>query len=148
MNRYRNLLFALLPVVLLSACATGMAYKDARASFPALSPEQGRIWFYRSSAFGAALQPDVYLNGQKVGTAKPHGVYFVDRSPGSYEVSTTTEVEKKLTFTLEKGQQRFVRFVAGFGLVVGRVYPELIDPKTAEEEIQDLAYISPEPAKP
>jgi hypothetical protein len=148
MKRYQKLFFALIPVVLLSACATGPAYKDVRATLPALSPDQGRIWFYRDSALGAALQPDVNLNGQKVGTAKPGGFFFVDRTPGNYEAVTGTEVEKKLTFTLDKGQHRHVRLAVGWGVLLWRVYPELADPKAAEEAMQDLAYMSPASTKP
>ena len=39
---------------------------------------------------GAAVQPDIKLNGEKVKTAKPHGFYFMDRDPGNYEVTAAT----------------------------------------------------------
>jgi len=133
-------------VLLLSGCATGAKYEEVKSTIPALAPSEGRIYFYRPSALGAAVQPDIKLNGQKVGTAKPHGFYFVDRAPGNYEVSAATETEKKLTFTLAAGQERFVRLKIQIGLLVGRIVPELVDRTEAEGELKDLSFIA-EPLK-
>jgi hypothetical protein len=51
-----------------------------------------------------------------------------------------TEVERKLTFTLEAGQERFVRTSISLGLLVGRPHAELVDAKEAREEISTLSY--------
>ena len=59
------------------------------------------------------------------------------------EVSTSTEVEKKLSFTLDPGQTRYVRTVVGLGFFVGRVYPELVDDATGQKEIEEASYIGP-----
>ena len=126
----------------LSGCASGPKHAEVRASIPTLKPEEGRIYFYRSgSLLGAALQPHVLLNGSAVGQSVPGGFFFVDRPAGSMEVATATEVEKKLTFTLDRGQTRYVKTTVGFGIAVGRIYPELIDNATGETEIQDTSYI-------
>jgi hypothetical protein len=77
------LLAAVLPVLLIAGCASGPKYTEVMSTIPSLTPPQGRIYFYRPSALGAAVQPDIKLNGQKVGTAKPHGFYFVDRGPAT-----------------------------------------------------------------
>jgi hypothetical protein len=130
----------------LSGCATGAKYTEVVSTLPPLAPSQGRIYFYRPSALGAAVQPDINLNGQKVGTAKPHGFYFVDRAPGNYEVTAATETEKKLTFTLEPRQERFVRLKIQMGVFVGRIVPELVDKADAERELRKLSFI-PDPLK-
>lgn len=142
----RAFLVAVLPLLLISGCATGPKYTEVMSTIPPLTPSQGRIYFYRPSAFGAAVQPDINLNGQKVGTAKPHGFYFVDRDPGNYEVTAATETEKKLTFTLEPRQERYVRLRIQMGVFVGRIVPELVDKAEAEGEIKDLSFIA-EPLK-
>ena len=81
----RRALFAAVPLMLLLAgCATGPKYTEVVSTLPSLTPSEGRIYFYRPSALGAAVQPEIKLNGQKVGTAKPHGFYFVDRAPGLF----------------------------------------------------------------
>ena len=124
----------------------GSQVHGGRVHAPPLAPSQGRIYFYRPSAFGAAVQPAINLNGQKVGTAKPHGFYFVDRAPGNYEVTAATETEKKLTFTLEPNQERFVRLRIQMGVMVGRIVPELVDKADAERELGKLSFI-PDPLK-
>jgi hypothetical protein len=72
-------LTALLLVFLLSACASGIKYADFQPKMPALSADTGRIYFYRPSALGAAVRPDVILNNEKVGQAISHGFFYVDR---------------------------------------------------------------------
>lgn len=132
-------LFAL--ALVLSGCASGPKYQEVKASLPSLSKDKGRIYFFRSSSpFGAAMQPSVMLNGEKVGDAVPGGMFFVDRAPGNYTVSTSTEVEKNASFTLEAGQERFVKLSIGFGVIAGRVIPELVDKNVAESEMAGLSY--------
>ena len=99
-----------------------------------------RIFFYRPSSLGAALRPDVLLNGEKVGEAISWGFFYVDRPPGTYEVVTSPEVTRKVSFVLEKGQTRFVRFSINIGFFVGHVYGELIDQDMGLPEIQECKY--------
>jgi hypothetical protein len=123
-------------VSLFAGCATsGLKYSEFKPAVTDLGPEQGRIYIYRTSALGAAVQPEVQLNGEGVGRAVPNGFFYVDRKPGSYEISTSTEVKRKLSLTLEGGQTRYVRLNISIGFFVGHVYPELIDNETAQKEI-------------
>jgi hypothetical protein len=138
----RTLLAVVVLGGLLAGCATGAKYGEVASTLPTLSATQGRIYFYRPSAFGAAVQPEIRLNGAKVGTAKPHGFYFVDRTPGNYEVAAATEAEKKLTFTLAPREERYVRLKIQMGVFVGRIIPELVDKEEAEAELKSLSYIA------
>jgi hypothetical protein len=133
---------SLLLALLLPGCASGPKFSTVMTTQSPMPADQGRIYFYRPSALGAAVQPDVFLNEQKVGTAKPHGVYFVDRAPGDCTVTASTETEKKLTFTLEPGQTRYVRLKIQMGFFVGRIIPELVDRSEAEEEMRDLSFVA------
>lgn len=127
---------------LLAACASGPKLAEVKSSIPALKPTEGRIYFYRSnSMMGAAIQPAILLNGKEVGASKPGGFFFVDALPGAQEVSASTEVEKKLTFTLAAGETRYVKTSVGFGVMVGRVYPELVDNTVGQKELEDTSYI-------
>jgi hypothetical protein len=134
---------ALLSIVaLLGACASGPKLAEMQASIPAVKATEGRIYFYRSgSMMGAAIQPNILVNGQVVGESKPGGFFFVDLPPGPVAVSTSTEVEKKLSLTLDGGQTRYVRTVIGFGLLVGRVYPELVDNAEGAKALAETSYI-------
>jgi hypothetical protein len=144
--RTKTALLATTLVLVLSGCASGAKYTEVKSTIPLLESSQGRVYFYRPSALGAAVQPDIKLNGQKVGKAKPHGFYFVDRAPGNYEVTAATETENKLTFTLEPKQERFVRLKMQMGVFVGRVIPELVDKAEAESELNGMSFIA-EPLK-
>ena len=124
-------------VLLLGGCASGA--KFASVEQPRLDSDNGRIYFYRPGKFvGAAIQPDIMLNGKKVGTAQPGGFFHIDRPPGNYEVSLTTEVKEKINFRLSAGETRYVRLKIGLGLVVGRMYPELVDESRALGELAGL----------
>jgi hypothetical protein len=126
----------------LAGCATsGPTYDEAQATLPKMQANQGRIVIYRSSAFGAAIQPSVSVNGAVVGGSQPMGFYVVDRPPGDYSVAVSTEVEKKLSFTLTSGEERYVRLVPTFGLLVGRIVPELIGRDEALKELKDLRFV-------
>ena len=127
--------------MLLCACATsGPKFREMAAAMPAAKTDMGRIYFYRTTALGAAVQPDVRLNGEVVGKAVPNGFFYADRAAGNYQVSTETEVERKLTFTLDSGQVRYVRLNISMGFFVGHVYGELVDEAKGREEIADMRY--------
>ena len=134
----RCLLIALL--LMLVSCATGAKFADLQPKTAPDNQTGGRIFFYRPSSLGAALRPNVVLNGETVGEAVSHGFFYVDRPPGTYEVVTQTEVKRKLSFVLEAGQTRYVRFSASFGFFVGHVYGQLVEPETALSEIKKCKY--------
>ncbi len=128
-------------IIVLSGCASGVKHKDMAASIPTLQEDHGRIYFYRSaSMIGAAVQPSIKLNGAEVGESKPGGFFFVDAKAGNQEVMCSTEVDKKLTFTLEKGEVKYVRTSVGMGLLVYRVAPELVSKEEAQKELPDLSF--------
>ena len=134
-------LFACCLVALtLSACASGPKFTEMNPSIMPKDQDSGRIFFYRTTVFGAALQPDIRLNGIKVGESIAQGFFYVDRPPGNYEVVTSTEVDRKVTFVLEKAQTRFVKFSVSMGFFVGHVYGELVDTAVGEEEINECKY--------
>jgi hypothetical protein len=129
-------------VSLLAGCATsGVKYAELSPQALEFSPDSGRLYFYRTSALGAAVQPEVKLDGEVVGTAVAEGYFYVDRAPGTYQISTSTEVERTLTVTVEKGQTLYVRLNMSFGFFLGHVTPVLVDEETAKKEIRDCHYI-------
>ena len=130
----------------LSACASGVKFTDMNPSTMPKDQDSGRIFFYRTTVLGAALQPDIRLNGTKVGDSIAQGFFYVDRPPGNYEVVTSTEVDRKVTFVLEKEQTRFVKFSVSMGFFVGHVYGELVDSAVGMEEIKECKYTGAEEA--
>lgn len=124
-----------------AGCATGgPKYGEMAPTLAKLDPGLGRVYLYRTTPLGMALQPEIKVNGQVVGISQAGGFLWVDRQPGAYEVTTTTEVERKCSFTLEAGQVRFVRFGVSMGFFVGHVYGELVDEAEGAKEIQECVY--------
>lgn len=147
-TRRSTLKFAALGALalLVGGCAaTGAKYGEVAAGMAAPKAGEGRIYFLRSSSmFGAAMQPDIRLDGQVVGTSKPGGFFFVDRRAGSHTASAATETEKVVTFVLAAGETKYIRSSPQMGIVVGRVVLELETPQKALAELPELSYTGAE----
>ena len=52
--------------------------------------------------------------------------------------------DRKVTFVLDKGQTRFVKFSVSMGFFVGHVYGELVDSAVGLEEIKECKYTGAE----
>ena len=125
----------------MSGCATGVKYQEMASTIPAVKPDQGRVYFFRSSTmFGAAIQPEIRLDGQVVGESKPGGFFYVDKAPGNYLATTTTETEKTLSFTLAAGETKYIRTSPSFGVMVGRIALDLETPEKALAELPSLSF--------
>jgi hypothetical protein len=137
--RLGALLCALLP--LLAACASGPTYDQMHATEPTVAPNMGRIYMYRDgSMLGAAMQPAIKINGEKVGESVPGGYFYVDEAPGTYTITTTTEKEESVSVPVSAGQPVFVHFYVSVGVMVGHVIPEVMDPVKAATDIRSLHF--------
>ena len=140
MKTYLKRLILLITIISLTSCASGPTYDAFKTTVPDLNSDIGRIYVYRLSALGAAIRPDVMLNGEKIGDAIAKGFFYVDRPAGSYEMITSTEVDRKLSFTLESNQTRYIRLRVSMGFFVGHVYPELVEKSEALEDLKYCKY--------
>ena len=138
MKTLKPLLLAASLAMSVVGCASGVKYSEYR---PTVSPPpagNGRIWFYRPSAMGAAIQPEVNLDGRTVGHAKPHGFFHVDTLPGEHEVKCTTEWSNKNMVTVATNQDSYVRLSMMIGVFVGHVIPKQVPAAEAEHEMKNL----------
>lgn len=126
--------------LLAAGCASGPKFSEIASSIPTLKAAEGRIYFYRTSMLGAAIQPTINLNGVAVGTSRPGGFFFVDRSPGNYEIVMASEVERKVTFVLTTGEHKYIRTSVGMGFFVGRPQAELVSAEEGHKEVSELSY--------
>jgi hypothetical protein len=126
----------------LTGCAaTGTKFATQETQTPKLTSEKGRVYFYRvDSMLGKALQPEVQLDGKVVGKSQPGGYFYVDALPGSHEAQASTEATNKVSFVLDKGEVKYVRTKVSFGVMVGRVIPELVSADEAAKELPELSY--------
>jgi hypothetical protein len=124
----------------IGACASGPRFSEMSGTIPSLAADSGRIYIYRTAVIGAAVQPSVKLNGAVVGKAIPEGFFYIDRPPGNYTITTSTEVDRNLSLTLEAAQTRYVLLRMTMGFFVGHVSPELVDDVKAQKDISALHY--------
>lgn len=136
--------------LLLTACAaTGPKFIEVQASLPALRVGEGRVFFYRdASTMGAALRPDVRLDGQVVGAPQPGSFFFVDRPAGRHTASARTEAETTVDFDLADGDTVYISMRINMGLMVGRPELTLQPPTTGPGALHNLAYIGSIPLVP
>jgi uncharacterized protein DUF2846 len=128
-------------LVLVGCAATGPLYTEVASAIPPVPANKGRIYFFRpDTMLGAAVTADINLNGKVVGKSERASFFFVDENPGKCTVMTSTEIERQLTFTLDSGQTRYVRTSVSFGVMVGRINPELVAADEAKTEIAGLHY--------
>lgn len=133
---------ALAATAILSGCASGPKFAEMSKTIPVIKAGEGRVYFFRSdSMFGAAIQPDIRLNNEVVGSSKPGGFFYVDRPAGSFSAAASTETEKTLSFTLDAGETKYVRTSPSMGLLVGRIVLQLEDAAKAQAEVEKLSYV-------
>jgi len=120
--------------------ATGPRYSEIEAKLPPLDKEQGRVFFYRPSIIGAAIQPDVRLDGQVVGVSQPNSFFFVDRPAGEYKASAKTESEATINLKVQPMTVSYVSMGIGIGIMVGRPNFSIVTESQAKPELSGLAY--------
>ena len=147
MQIFRLLVIA--AAIFLTGCAaTGPRYAEVEASFPTLRSGYGRLIIYRSGGLGAAVQPDIKLNGEVIGKSQPNGFFFIDRAAGKYTVSARTEVETVLDTELVEGRTTYVQSSITIGLFVGQPRLTLQSENTAVQHLPRLAYTGGIPVAP
>lgn len=133
-------LFLAICVAAIAGCASGPKYSEMASKIPALKSDEGRIYVYRDSVFGAAITPAVYANGQEVGRSMANSFFYIDRPAGEYKISATTEVERSLSLALAPGETKYVKVSISMGLFAGRPNFELVNNAAAATALQSLAY--------
>ena len=138
MNR-SVVLAAIMLAVSLTGCASGPRFSETQATLRPIPDGQGRVYFYRTQTMGVAVQPNIYLNGAKVGSCEPDGIFVKDLPLGKYEAVVGTEVDHKLNFVVNSGEEKYVKCYITIGVFVGHPHLELVEPSIAKSDIQSLS---------
>ena len=142
---------ACLMAALLAGCA-GPRYASMAASLPPLKPGEGRIVFYnpmQDAGAGPSGQPKIRVNKQVVGRSKPGSFFYIDRPAGSYVVTDKLWTDDGLSFMLNPGETRYVRFVApSLGSTgISKLNIDLVDSQSeAQRELLPLRYFGAAPS--
>jgi hypothetical protein len=128
-------------VAMALAAGSAMAAETGAAGPPPLAAGDARICFYRETWHALSVQPDVTVAGQVVGKASPNEWFCVDRKPGTYEVSTVSEPDRRFAVTLRAGETRYasLEFTVTWFLVA-HINPELVENATGEKGVVGLHY--------
>lgn len=132
---------ALLALSVLTGCASGPAYEQYAEQIKPSQNGDGRLYIYRTTILGAAIQPDVKVNDEVVGSATPQGFFYVDRPAGQYVVSASTEAKRSLTLNIDSGDEKYIRLEMKMGLLAGHVKPVLVERAVGQEEIKKTKFI-------
>lgn len=140
---------ALLALLWLQGCAaTGPKGSELGATLGAVPAGYARLVLFRSSGMlGAAVQPEILVDGQVVGTSKPGGFFVADVGPGKRVISASTEAASRLELDVLAGRTYYVRSAISMGLMVGRIALTEEGAVTAREELADLAYTGTSPVR-
>lgn len=136
----------LLVGLFLGSCASPRGLDEPPLQLSALKPGYGRVYFVRPGELvGVAIQPEIRMNNEVVGRSVPGGFSYVDRPPGTYAVTTATEVENAVTFQLAAGETKYIKTTVTPGILVGRVTPTLEFPEQGRSDVNRLRYVGAKP---
>ena len=131
---------AALAACLFGCSATGPRYSEMAESLPSLGENEGRIYFYRNSILGAAVQPEVSVNGQVVGKSQPGSFFFIDRPAGTYRATARTEAEGSIDIVLRARQTAYIEMSISMGFLVGHPAFERVAEPEGRKALPSLAY--------
>ena len=104
----------------------------------------GRIYFYRTDVpLLVAVEPDIIVNGRKVGAAAFERVFYRDAKPGRYEVFLTSDEDSPVYFDLAAGETRYVKAVIDLSVTGTRLRPELVEEAEARAAIAKQKVTAP-----
>jgi hypothetical protein len=129
----------LIPLALsVAACASGASISETPKAQTSIPEGKTRIVVYRTQVLGAAIQPEVLVDGQPTGNCQPNGAFLVDVPAGIHTVSASTESTATAKVDTSDSPIAYVECSIGFGLFIGR--PKLVPvmPETGAAVSNDL----------
>lgn len=93
--------------IIMQGCASGgPTYATVSKNLPEIANSSGRIFFYRDSKNQASLiQPNLYVDGQSIGSSVSGGFYYLDKPAGIYEIKCSSS---KISLRVEAGKTYYI----------------------------------------
>ena len=138
-NFIKNVLVGLVLTGIVGFSTTVYAEKFGKHELPAISEGQGRIIIYRTkSIFGAAMRPEIYIDGKSVGKSKRATVGYLELSPGMHVVSAGTILysgdDGATDVEIVEGEDVYVRVSMGASAFAGKSNVAVTTLKQAKEK--------------
>lgn len=130
----------------LTACSASLEGPDqpAAAPPPDLRDGQARLYFYRpNETLFPAIQPEVIINGRKVGVSVVGEAFYRDARPGRYEIFLTSDDDDRLTVTLVPGEVHYVRVSIALSWLGPRLSPASVEAERGALELQGVTLVDP-----
>ena len=142
LRTFRNISIAVTGL-LLGACASHLSYSEMKVMMPVQGADKGRIYFYREASWlGNSITPDIAINTETVGASNPGTFFFVDRTPGDYQVLCGKGEHNGASFSLAAGQEVYVRTAVGDTILKSTMVTEVVPTTAAIPAIHGLKYDS------
>ena len=147
--RIRTILRRLAPVLAvgwLAACSATLEAPDqpVAAPPPDLRSGQARLYFYRpNESLFPAIQPEVIINGRKVGVSVVGEAFYRDAGPGRYEIFLTSNDDDRLTVTLAPGEVHYVRTSIALSWLGPHLSPASVAAERGALDLQGLILVEP-----
>ena len=138
---------ASLGVLALSGCVTsGRPAGQTTSAAVSASPPAGeaRLFFYREDfALLGAIEPEIVVNGKRVGTSRSGEAFFRDAAPGRYQIYTSHNPDYIVEVRVEAGEEAFIKVEPRLQGLNTKLTTVLMDPTLAGQEMEGLTLIQP-----
>jgi hypothetical protein len=142
--KQRFLFLCLLLSAFFSGCASVPMAKpeaDIAAKSFSVSPGKANLYIYRDETFGAAIKMPVLLNGQAIGDTAAQTYILRTVDPGSYTITSKSEVDSILKVDAVAGRNYFVWQEVKLGAFAARSLLQLVDETKGRAAVQTCTLI-------
>ena len=140
----RNLI-ATAGMLLLVGCASvpmAPADQDAKAKQFTTVSNKSNLYIYRNENFGRAIPMTVSINGKVLGQTAAQTYFWLQLTPGQYNLESHTEHVSALILSAEAGKDYFVWQEVKMGLWAARSQLQQVDEKTGRDGVLESKLIN------
>lgn len=130
--------------LLLVGCASvpmAPADLDAKAKQFTTVSNKSNLYIYRNEHFGRAIPMTVSINGKVLGQTAAQTYFWLQLTPGQYNLDSHTENVSNLSLTAEPGKDYFVWQEVKMGLWAARSQLQQVDEKTGRDGVLESKLI-------
>ena len=140
MRYFKHCACSIIALMLFTACATDPTYSQFAESIPPIPEDQGRIYFYRASHKPDSIRPQVRVNDVVVGRAVPNGFFYVDRMPGSYDLTTKSDAGRSMSINVRRAGVIYIRVDVKLTPTSWDMLLAAVPEAVARQEMQETHY--------
>lgn len=133
-------------IMLLTGCAVSvpMASIEQDAKAKEFSPTQNKasLYIYRNESIGMAIPMTVSVNGKTLGQTAAQTYFWLNVTPGKYNVQSHTENLSNLSLSLEAGRNYFVWQEVKIGMLTPKSLLQRVDDNAGHAGVTESKLIA------